>query len=141
MILTRHILHKILFWNWFLTVFITFRQHIDLADLAQNECFAKNSHFFTIYWPIFKMFVLKNIYNKFCRTFISYNFPFGTLFLAKKLVWKLSFFNFYFVSQNTEVTISIKDTDEIFFLTIFWCPWLYPFRNIWSLTVAFLFIF
>ena len=50
-------------------------------------------------------------------------------------------FNFYLVSRNTKATISIKDTDEIFFLTIFWCPWVYPFMNIWSLTVVFSFIF
>ena len=39
-----------------------------------------------------KIVVLKNICIKFCRTFTLYNFPFGALFLAEKLVWKLAFF-------------------------------------------------
>ena len=37
------------------------------------------------------------------------------------------------------VTISLIHTVwmKYFFLSIFWCPWVYPFMNIWSLTVAF----
>ena len=73
-------------------------------------------------WPLFKIFVLKNIYIKFCRAFILYNFPFGALFLAVKLVWKLAFFQLLLSKP--------KHKSDNFYKR-------HPFRNIWSLTTAY----
>ena len=54
---------------------------------------------------------------------------FEHFFLPKSCYEKWSFFNFYLVTQNTKMTISTKDTDEIFFSAHFLMPLGIPFHK------------
>ena len=56
-------------------------------------------------------------------------FHLKAFFLPKSCYEKWSFFNFYLITQNTKITISTKDTDEIFCSTHFLMPLVIPFHK------------
>ena len=76
-----------------------------------------------------KFLCLKISTLNFAQLFLYAIFHLEDSFLPKSWYEKWPFFNFYLVTQNTKMTISTKDTDEIFFSAHFLMPLGIPFHK------------